>query len=802
MSQKSSTNKNINNSSVEGFDTGSDALNKVGDELAESITTMRDDIILFAKWSVINVFVVWVIWRVGAHVIWYNSIPRILLKATYPPGYDYLKQILNENMGDGKCADVMHSGGMVQEKAVYEPDQLELFNEKKSCCPGLELPIPEGDDMDVPCWPLHTSHSTVKKLNDQNFLYKVWNDDYTQCVSYVTWKGEADQQAAQAEAQSIQAEIQLEKARQKEGQVGGEFTSWFGNSPGKFSGRNTKLSTLGSADMINEASLRRSGITNMFNRSNGERLSDSVINYRIEQARAAAQDHSGARWKELTGLTRADAMRNFDFSNEEAGIKSTNAELKRRHLRSERRTDQLIRKAQDAVAGSFGSDKIDVKELMQGQQGRDVEQEAAAATGATAPIMNMAAQPAGMMQKRLENVRRIAQEKGIDAALESDHFKKLSTLEQQQEVEQMMKSAAAVNKTAEADRLKRKLELLKKEMKIKETDQSKAAQLSKKEMQDQDNLSVKHTKRLAMLQMTLDQKQKDDMTKRLAKLIAKKEQNREKQEKFNTKMADATKRKDAVLAKKLLKEREKDVLEMEKAENTLTAAAGKGNMEAAGGVAKEVIEMIWKGILWLLKSGWNLLIFLLKATAGCSWDQGLKGIITGPNTLTSLSTSFILAIKASVSWLIYSCITASGGNIIISFLFATIFLALGTALVNIVWISPLSTLWTFFEFKWPQPIMFAGVILFIPLAAIYGIIFGILYIFYSWAHVLEFHFNCLFSSKGDKFKSQLKGCSNIQATLRRIFFILTIINAVQTLDPKVVTGIILCFLYIEYKKMK
>ena len=271
-------------------------------------------------------------------------------------------------------------------------------------------------------------------------------------------------------------------------------------------------------------------------------------------------------------------------------------------------------------------------------------------------------------------------------------------------------------------------------------------------------------------------------------------------------MAEAEEKKDAKLAKQALKDRETEVLKMEKAENLLFEASRKTRTADAakqmGGVVMQVIEMIWKGLLWLLKSGWNLLIFLLKATMGCSWDQGLRGIITGPNTLTSLSTSFILAIKASVSWLIYSCITASGGNIIISFLFATVFLALGTALVNIVWISPLSTLWTFFEFKWPSPMMFAGVILFLPLSVIYGIIFGILYIFYSWAHVIEFHFNCLFSSKGDKFKSQLKGCSNIQATLRRLFFILTIINAVQTLDPKVVTGIILCFLYIEYKKMK
>lgn len=773
---------------VEGFDTGSDALNNVENELVESVKTMRDDIILFAKWSVINVFIVWVIWRVGAHVIWYNSIPRILLKATYPPGYDYLKQILNENMGDGKCADVMHSGGMVQEKAVYEPDQLDLFNEKKSCCPGLELPIPEGDDMDVPCWPLHTSHSTVKKLNNQNFLYKVWNDDYSDCVSYVTWKGEADQQAAQAEAQSIQAEIQLEKARQKEGQVGGL-------------GRNTRLSDLGSANMINEASLTAMGAGGMFiNQKTGERLSPGVVESQIQEARAAAQEYSGARWEALTGRTRAEAMSKFDFSNNETRFDNDQAALQRRYTESDTRMDQLIKKGQEAVEGSlFVARPPEVSKYLPAQA---KEAAAAAATGVQVPINpNFLGQNPGMVQKRIENVRRKAQQEGIDAALASDEFKQLPALQQQKEVELMEKQAGKEDKQEEKDRMALKLNSLKKELKIKAADQLKAFQLSKKELQYQDNLAVKHTKRLSMLQMTLDQKQKNDMTKRLEKLIAKKEKYREKRRKFDEKMAEAKEKKDAVLAKKLLKEHEEDILKMEKAENSLTAAGFKGKAAAAGGMLKQVIKMIWKGLLWLLKSGLNLLIFLLKATMGCSWDQGLRGIITGPNTLTSLSTSFILAIKASVSWLIYSCITASGGNIIISFLFATVFLALGTALVNIVWISPLSTLWTFFEFKWPSPMMFAGVFLFLPLSVIYGIIFGILYIFYSWAHVIEFHFNCLFSSKGDKFKSQLKGCSNIQATLRRLFFILTIINAVQTLDPKVVTGIILCFLYIEYKKM-
>jgi len=781
---------------VEGFDTGSDALNNVENELIESVKTMRDDIILFAKWSVINVFVVWVIWRVGAHVIWYNSIPRILLKATYPPGYDYLKQILNENMGDGKCADVMHSGGMVQEKAVYEPDQLDLFNEKKSCCPGLELPIPEGDDMDVPCWPLHTSHSTVKKLNNQNFLYKVWNDDYSDCVSYVTWKGEADQQAAQAEAQSIQSEIQLEKARQKEAQAGGD-------GMGMFYGRNNELRRLSKAGNLNEETLTAMGAGHMFiDSKSGKRLEPGVVEGQVQAANAAAQDLGGGRWSEMMKMTRAKAMSNLEYDQQSAGIENDKGALNLQHTASDTRMAALIKKGQKAVMGSFGSDKIDITKYMQ-QQGEAADEEKAAATAPQMPLNpNFLGQNSSMMQKRIENVRQIQQQEGIEAALNSSHFKELPAAQQQVEVERMEQEAGKEEESEEKTRVTTKLNSLKKELKIKEADQSKVFQLSKKELQYQDNLAVKHTKRLSMLQMTLDQKQKKDMEKRLEKLIDKREKYRQKKVKFDEKMAYADKKKDAKLAKQALKDREVEVLKMEKAENLLTEDAGKSTTADVGGVVKQAIEMIWKGLLWLLKSGWNLLIFLLKATMGCSWDQGLRGIITGPNTLTSLSTSFILAIKASVSWLIYSCITASGGNIIISFLFATVFLALGTALVNIVWISPLSTLWTFFEFKWPSPMMFAGVILFLPLSVIYGIIFGILYIFYSWAHVIEFHFNCLFSSKGDKFKSQLKGCSNIQATLRRLFFILTIINAVQTLDPKVVTGIILCFLYIEYKKMK
>ena len=799
--------------SVEGFDTGSDALNKVEDKLAESVKTMRDDLILFAKWSVINVFVVWIIWRIGSHVIWYNSIPRVLLKAIYPPGYDYLKQILNENMGDSKCTDVMHSGGMVQEKAEYEPDQLEMFNEKKSCCPGLELPIAEGDDMDVPCWPLHTSHSTVKNLNKQNYLYKVWNDDYTGCVSYVTWKSEADQEAAQSEAQAIQAEIQLEKVKQRESQTAGGMVG--GKNYYVRSGVNSTMKSLltrnGGLSVGNftEQHIRDMGLGHLLDRPHG------LNQDKLRQLSNAANSLSGSEWRRMTGMTRAEAASTYLDTQHNNGQQTYNTnrkdykrlqnELGARSSRMDKRYDEQIEAMQKSLS-DFKEGEIDVSQFQNKDVDRKVEEKSADVQGQQQilpmPGMGM---PGFNFQDRA-NVAAKTREEGLMAVSREfetiGSFRKQPVAQQEQIIERLNQQLAKTQINQEKQRIKMKLDELKKELRTKEVDQAKAVDLSKKEVQNQYKLEEKHTKTMAKLQLQLTKRQRDNMTKRLKRMIADKEKNREKQIRFNQKMTEHENKFNARQAEEELKKRSDDLLNMEQKEEKFETSSTKDKGAAALEMIVGFFKMLKDGLVWLCKSLFNISITLLKWCAGCSWDQGLQGVITGPNTLTSLGTSFILAIKASISWLIYSCITASGGNILISFLFATIFLALGTALVNIVWISPLSTIWTFFEFKWPQPMMFASFFLFLPLSAIYGLIFGILYIFYSWAHVIEFHFNCLFSSKGDKFKSQLKGCSNIQATLRRLFFILTIINAVQTLDPKVVTGIILCFLYIEYKKMK
>ena len=63
----------------------------------------------------------------SVHIMRLNSIPRTLLKILYPPGYEYIKQILAENMNSKTCTDVMHNGGVTIETAEYEPDQIETF---------------------------------------------------------------------------------------------------------------------------------------------------------------------------------------------------------------------------------------------------------------------------------------------------------------------------------------------------------------------------------------------------------------------------------------------------------------------------------------------------------------------------------------------------------------------------------------------------------------------------------------------------------------------------------------------------
>lgn len=224
VTKNENENENDNKKIIEGMTTS-----EFTKDLKNTIGQMEQDLVTFAKWSIVNVIIIAIVWKIGSHIIWLNSIPRTFLKLLYPPGYEYVKQILAENMSSKECTDVMHNGGVTTIVAEYEPDQEETFKMRKACCPELEPPIAPGSDMDVPCWPMGTTKATLTNMQKQNYAYRVWDNDFKKCVNYVKWKSEAEYEALQAKQQSIAGRMQLVKAQNKEikgpkvggGQLGG-----------------------------------------------------------------------------------------------------------------------------------------------------------------------------------------------------------------------------------------------------------------------------------------------------------------------------------------------------------------------------------------------------------------------------------------------------------------------------------------------------------------------------------------------------------------------------------------------------
>ena len=76
-----------------------------------------------------------------------------------------------------------------------------------------------------------------------------------------------------------------------------------------------------------------------------------------------------------------------------------------------------------------------------------------------------------------------------------------------------------------------------------------------------------------------------------------------------------------------------------------------------------------------------------------------------------------------------------------------------------------------------------------------GFIFAIYLLFLV---VGEIWIGGVFGNKGEKWKSSLKNCPDVRTSLRRLFIILTFINAYQHLRWEIVIGMVICFLGIEY----
>jgi hypothetical protein len=194
---------------------------------------------------------------------------------------------------------------------------------------------------------------------------------------------------------------------------------------------------------------------------------------------------------------------------------------------------------------------------------------------------------------------------------------------------------------------------------------------------------------------------------------------------------------------------------------------------------------------------------LMKWCLGCSFDQTGEGMgwLFGYQTMGGILTRFGLGIKTTISYVVYSCMVAGSDNVIASALIGTCGVSLGIAVANMCWFSSVPLMWALYEFNLGRIGMYLLIfaIMLGPAAMILTWPLGIIFTFYTVLLVIIKLWIGAFSNHGEKFKKQLRNCSNIRASLRRLFLILTFFTAMTSLSSEVVSGMLLCFIWIEYK---
>ena len=213
-------------SSIENKKSTTGSLWKLEGNIVNQLENMASPLAMFTFFTVVNIIIVYIVWKIGSHIMWFNSIPRTLLESIYPPSYEYLSAVLKENSKpDSVCrSNVEESGGMKTTPAVYTADQINAVEERNECCavdgavpPGY--PYPPGSKVELECFPLNTSAETSKNYTSLNKLYKIIKPpDYQECIFYDEW-------IASQEIEVDQADQRLSEARAKlklsEGQQGG-----------------------------------------------------------------------------------------------------------------------------------------------------------------------------------------------------------------------------------------------------------------------------------------------------------------------------------------------------------------------------------------------------------------------------------------------------------------------------------------------------------------------------------------------------------------------------------------------------
>lgn len=793
---------------IEGLDNPPSNYKWTWGNIKDTLNDMVPDLENFGINTIYIIIIVFVIWKFGSHVIWFNSIPRELLKVLYPPGYEYVKDVLNENMKKKDCHNIVETGGVRKIKAEYFPDQKALFEERKSCCEGLEQPYKEGETIDIPCWPLSTDSDTVKRLNEEDDNYMAYNNDYTDCVNYVQWKQQQKADAEQARADAMSAETQqvqtkntMEKAQLDQSgggkmvQVGGQTPYLLQGVKSLGSGLSRAAGSVGAAfragdDKYIGARQLAQGMGQRIGQgaqslgAAGMELGSRAVNAYNERARAEADAAASARAAAMTDFNDDSTYNNIEAMNKNMIAKLTKSKI-----------PQASQELNINTSAPIGAQPIET-------------------TSSESQVMGRGEfEPSGPMAESAPTVAIKAgeEEDEVDAAL-LNKLQKSKDISPQQ-MEQILQQQASQNQKRqflqekEAARLSQSAMIARAEEAAKKA--SEDNKLAIKREANENKLVERHQKNQVKLKEQIEMNTKMQNFKLASKLTKLMNQSDIKHKQLLEKIRENNEKREGEIDYKLRAKLDKEQLQNYKQMNEANVKAQidldkesqqstKEKILGYGGILKSIL----KGLKYFITLIPRFFIAIAKFTIGCSWDQDWQGWVLGPNTANSLWASYTLAVKSSISWAVYNCLNMSSGNIVSAFLICTVLLTIMIGLIQSVWVSPLSTVWTLLDFNWPPPMKWMSFLGLPLLFAINAIMFGLMFLFFAIYYIGGFWISCLFSRKGDKFKSQLRGCTSVQSSLRRLFFLLTIYNAYINLPTQVLIGMIVFFLFIEYKTSK
>ena len=750
------------------------AINNFETTLREKLNNMSPALTKFITGVIANVIIVWIVWKIGSHVIWFNSLPRNVLATMFPPGYQYLLDVLRENEKDKRCTgDVEENVGGKQIKAEYTDDQRDSMTLKKTCCPHLEHPIPEGEETMVACFPLGTGQKTIDSLNSVNPNFKVWNNDYSECVLYGVWKNKNEQENDAVRLQNLQMEKKIKMAqrggsgrnRQRggEGAAAGLLAMWkevlsstglFARLPGVYA-----KGAKGGAEAV-----LLGKVYDVFGKLEAANFDDKERK-RLQKMLSNANTHITKEYKGGSSSSSHESTL-VKALHEKINKLIVNLEAKKNTSQTGGGKRRMFRRqiGGDGEGGESTSDQLNAIHAKNLKEGKGV---------------------GFITDHEVANAR---DKHTLDAtnAATAEHNSKQA--EYEQEWDNMSQGMGGMDQMSAAAEQMRQSKILDMDT-TQRNEYYQQFEGDKQKLQDQE---IKTQGKLLKLKADWVNKRIKTNIKRdvdAAKAKFKREQLWAKQK--------ARRDYQALKREELLKEKLKDKDEQNKEKQAKLKVQMQASKAAGALAGSGAFVTKWAGMFM------NGIVSFMKWVFGCSFDQTGEGMgwFFGYQTMGGILTRFGLGIKTTISYVVYSCMVAGSDNVIASAFIGTCGVSLGIAVANLCWFSSVPLMWALYEFNLGRIGMYFLIfaILLGPAAMILTWPLGVIFIFYTVLLVIIKLWIGAFSNHGEKFKKQLRNCSNIRASLRRLFLILTFFTAMSSLSSDVVSGMLLCFIWIEYK---